>query len=90
MILYMLYLLALLLSFTPYISFAQSKLLETVKRNPQEAKALCKSFKEMNSKGISSYSEKGIRQIGLERNLNTIDSEVLVVYVIGMYCPERY
>ncbi len=88
----MYYLAALIIiTFTP-IQFAnaQSQLLESVKRNPSEANALCKKFREINSKGISSYSESTITEIARDKKLNSTDAEILSIYVIGMYCPEIY
>ncbi len=67
---------------------AQSNLLESVKRNPQEAIALCNQLKDLNSQGISASSEQAIEQISKQRNLNTTDAEILSIYVIGLYCPE--
>ena len=40
------------------IAYAESQLLESVKRNPKEAIALCSRFSNMNSKGMSSYSKQ--------------------------------
>ena len=89
---YMYYLAALLITSFSSISFAyaQSELLENVKRKPEEAKLLCKSFRVQNSKGISSYSKQALKEIEQQRNLNPIDAEILSVYVIGMYCPEIF
>ena len=41
-----------------YPVLSQSNLLETVKKNPNEAKILCNKFREFNSKGISANSDK--------------------------------
>ena len=70
------------------IGKAQSKLLESVKRNPQEAKALCDKFKSMNSQRISALSPESINEIAKERNLSAMDAEILTTYVIGLNCPE--
>ena len=70
------------------VSGAESKLLETVKRNPSEAKALCKKFKKMNSSGKSAYSKKSTKRLASSRNLSMVDAEVFVTYVVGMYCPD--
>ena len=67
---------------------AESKLLETVKRNPAEARALCKKFQKMNSSGKSAYSKKSTKRLATSRNLTMIDAEVFVTYVVGMYCPD--
>ena len=44
-----------------YPVFSQSNLLESVKKNPNEAKNLCNKFREFNSKGISASSDKAIK-----------------------------
>ena len=46
-----------------YPVFGQSNLLESVKKNPNEAKNLCNKFKEFNSKGISASSDKAIEYV---------------------------
>ena len=38
--------------------FSQSNLLESVKKNPSEAKNLCNKFREFNTRGISASSDK--------------------------------
>ena len=43
-----------------YPVLSQSNLLETVKKNPNEARNLCSKFREFNSKGISASSDKAI------------------------------
>jgi hypothetical protein len=70
------------------VAGAESKLLETVKRNPAEARALCKKFQKMNSSGKSAYSKKSTKRLATSRNLSMIDAEVFVTYVVGMYCPD--
>ncbi len=72
------------------IASAQSGLLESVKRNPQEAISLCQRFKNLNSKGISTSSNQVIDEISRKKNLNSIDAEILSIYVIAMHCPEIY
>ena len=67
--------------------YSQSNLLESVKRSPKEAALICKSFRELNSKGISANSEKAIKQIANKKNLTMIDAEILSMYVIGLHCP---
>ena len=69
---------------------AQSKLLESVKRNPDEAKSICQSFRELNKKNISASSQKSIQKISTQKNLNKVDAEVLAMYVRGLYCPETF
>jgi len=67
---------------------AQSTLLESVKRNPDEARALCRQFKDLNSKGISASSTQAISQVSRQKNLSPIDAEILSTYVIGLNCPD--
>ena len=71
-------------------AMAQSRLLETVKKNPEEAKSICQSFRELNKKNISASSQKSIQKISTQKNLNKVDAEVLAMYVRGLYCPETF
>ena len=52
-----------------YPVLSQSNLLETVKKNPNEARNLCNKFREFNSKGISASSDRAIaifkKEIGI-------------------------
>ena len=66
---------------------AGSDLLKDVKRNPQQAKAMCRDFITLNDNGQSAYSKKSIRSIAKSRNLSEYDTEILVTYVVGMHCP---
>ena len=67
---------------------AMSDLLNDVKRNPSEAKSLCRAFRSMNKKGQSAYSNNSTRKIANSKGLNFQDAEVLVTYVVGMHCPD--
>ena len=67
---------------------AESELLNSVKRNPSEASALCISFRRLNGNGQSAYSGETTRLIASQRNLSTTDAEVLITYVVGMTCPD--
>ena len=71
-------------------SMAQSRLLESVKRNPDEAKSICKSFKELNKENVSAGSLKSIQEIAIKKNLSEVDAEILSMYVRGLYCPETF
>ena len=66
---------------------AGSDLLNEVKRNPQQAKSMCRDFKELNENRKSAHSKKSIRTIAKSRKLSIEDAEVLVTYVVGMHCP---
>ena len=46
-----------------YPVLSQSNLLETVKKNPNEARNLCNKFRDFNSKGISANSDKAIEYV---------------------------
>ncbi|WP_320664209.1 hypothetical protein [Prochlorococcus sp. MIT 1223] len=70
------------------LSQAQSTLLESVKRNPKEAIALCSKFKALNAKGISASSKESILSISRKRNLSSIDAEIISMYVRGLHCPD--
>ena len=71
-------------------AMAQSRLLEGVKRNPDEAKSICKSFRELNKENISSGSQKSIQRISRLKNISEVEAEVLSMYVRGLYCPDTF
>ena len=71
-------------------AIAQSRLLEDVKRNPQEAKSICQNFRELNKENISAGSPKSIQTISKQKNISEVDAEILSMYVRGLYCPETY
>ena len=69
---------------------SQSRLLEGVKRNPDEAKSMCQSFRELNKKNISAGSIKSIQKISNQKRISEVDAEILSMYVRGLYCPETF
>ena len=69
-------------------ALANSPLLESVKNNPQRAKALCTELKALNAQGISYTSPQAVAQIAAREGLNTTDSEIVSTYVVGLYCPD--
>ncbi len=71
-------------------AMAQSRLLEDVKKNPDEAKSICQNFKELNKKNISAGSQESIQKISKQKNLSEVDAEILSMYVRGLYCPETF
>ncbi len=71
-------------------AMAQSRLLEDVKRNPDEARSICKNFSELNKQNISAGSKKSIQKISIQKNISEIDAEILSMYVRGLYCPETF
>ena len=71
-----------------YPVFSQSNLLETVKKNPNEARNLCNKFREFNSKGISASSDKAIEYVSNQKKLTPVNAEIFSIYVIGLHCPD--
>ena len=71
-------------------AMAQSRLLDGVKRNPDEAKSICKSFRGLNKESISASSPKSIQKISIQKNISEVDAEILSMYVRGLYCPETF
>ena len=71
-------------------AIAQSRLLEGVKRNPDEAKSICETFRELNKENISAGSQKSIQKISIQKNISEVDAEILSMYVRGLYCPETF
>ena len=68
--------------------FSQSNLLESVKKNPDEAINICNKFREFNSKGISANSDKAIEYVSNEKKLTPVNAEIFSIYVIGLHCPD--
>ncbi len=71
-------------------AMAQSRLLEGVKKNPDEAKSICKSFRELNEENISAGSPKSIQKISAQKNISEVDAEILSMYVRGLYCSDTF
>ena len=71
-------------------AMAQSRLLEGVKRNPDEAKSICERFRRLNKESISAGSQKSIQKISIQKNISEVDAEILSMYVRGLYCPETF
>ena len=71
-----------------YPVLIQSKLLETLKNNPNEARNFCNKFREFNSKGISASSDKAIKYVSNKKKLTPVNAEIFSIYVIGLHCPD--
>ena len=71
-----------------YPVLSQSNLLESVKKNPNEARNLCNKFREFNSKGISASSDKAIEYVSKNNKLTPVNAEIFSIYVIGLHCPD--
>jgi hypothetical protein len=67
---------------------AQSSLLESVKQNPQKARALCTELKGLNAQGLSYTSPQAVNQIAARQALSPTEAEILSTYVVGLYCPD--
>ena len=67
---------------------ADSDLLNSVKRNPEKAKAICRSFMQMNSNGKSAFSKANINSVAANENLSFQDAEILMTYIVGMHCDD--
>jgi hypothetical protein len=67
---------------------AQSNLLESVRRDPAHAKAICRQLREMNKQGVSYTSKQATRTIASQEGLSLVDAEVLTTYVVGIHCPD--
>ena len=72
----------------PVPALAQSNLLQSVRRDPARAKALCNQLREMNRQGMSATSKQATRTIASQEGLNPVDAEVLITYVVGLHCPD--
>ena len=68
--------------------YSQSNLLESVKRNPNNAIEICNKFKTLNSKGISANSDEAINYVSKKNKLSPLNAEILSIYVIGLHCPK--
>ena len=73
-----------------YPVFSQSNLLESVKKNPNEAKNLCNKFRDFNSKGISASSDKAIEYVSKRNKLTSVNAELFSIYVIGLHCSDVF
>ena len=78
----------ILLSNSSYPVLSQSNLLESVKKNPDQALNICNKFREFNSKGISASSDKAIEYVSKKNKLTPVNAEIFSIYVIGLHCPD--
>jgi hypothetical protein len=67
---------------------ANSPLLESVKKNPQRAQALCAELKALNAQGLSYASPQAVAKIASGQGLSNTDAEIVSTYVVGLYCPD--
>ena len=71
-------------------ALAQSELLDSIKRDPADAKAMCRQFRtaKATNKSFDPYSRKTTIKVAKNRQLSTNDAEILITYVVGMHCPD--
>lgn len=71
-------------------ALGQSELLDSVKRDPAQAKTMCRQFRtaQATNKRFDPYSRETTRQVAKDRQLSTNDAEILITYVVGMHCPD--
>jgi hypothetical protein len=65
-----------------------STLLDQVKQNPSRGKALCQQLRQLNSQGTSFTSQQVTTQIARQQGISQPDAEILLTYVVGLYCPD--
>ena len=80
--------LVFLFSNSLYPVFSQSNLLESEKKNPNEAINICNKFREFNSEGISASDDKAIEFVSKRNKLTPVNAEIFSIYVIGLHCPD--
>jgi hypothetical protein len=79
--------LLLLSCLLPLPALANSPLLESVKQNPQRARALCDELQALNAQGLSYTSPQAVAQVASRQGLSPTDAEIVSTYVVGLYCP---
>ena len=75
-------------SLNPVLS--QSNLLESVKKNPGEAKNICNKFRELNLKGVSASENEAIDYVSKRNKLTSVNAEIFSIYVIGLHCSDVF
>lgn len=72
----------------PTPALAASALLEQVRSNPELARSYCARFSQLNAEGVSATSKRSVDEVAAKQGLSPVDAEVLITYVIGLYCPD--
>jgi hypothetical protein len=72
----------------PTPTLAASALLEQVRSNPELARSYCTRFSQLNAEGVSATSKRSVDEVAAKQGLSPVDAEVLITYVIGLYCPD--
>ena len=68
-------------------AYSQSNLLESVKKNPDNAIEICEKFEQYNSQNISANSDEAVNYVSQKNQLSAINAEILSIYVIANHCP---
>lgn len=74
----------------PQAAVSASPLLDSVKQNSDLARQMCTRFRKLNSEGQSAMSQAAIAALARTDGLSLMDAEVLITYVIGLYCSEVF
>lgn len=67
---------------------AASALLEKVRNNRELGLSYCARFNQLNAEGVSATSKRSVDEVAAKQGLSYVDAEVMVTYVIGLYCPD--
>lgn len=78
------------ISLPPPAVRSASALLDAVKQNPALARQMCAGFRRLNAGGQSATSSESIASVASGEGLSAMDAEVLITYVMGLYCSDVY
>lgn len=65
-----------------------SALLDQVKQNPARGKAMCTQLRQLNAQGTSFTSQQVTALVARQQGISQPDAEILLTYVVGLYCPD--
>ena len=69
-------------------ALAASQLLDQVKSKPDLARGYCARFSQLNAEGVSATSKASIDDVARREKISPMDAEVMITYIIGLYCPD--
>ncbi|NBO66725.1 MAG: hypothetical protein EBU88_18090 [Acidobacteria bacterium] len=69
-------------------ALAASQLLDQVKSKPEMARGYCARFSQLNAEGVSATSKASIDEVARRQSISPMDAEVMITYIIGLYCPD--
>ena len=79
---------ALLFACATPVRSQTSTLLESVKNNPKTGQQLCQQLRQYNRQGVSFTSAQVTSAVARAQSLTPAEAEVLLTYVVGLYCPD--